>query len=71
MKKFLTYTVMSGTLSHINIRIIRENPDRITESAKPGTKSVCVARLPVISEPTVPKMMHVSTLHFFYSNRNK
>jgi len=41
----LTYTVMSGTIIHISVCTICENPDRITESAKSGTKSVYVARL--------------------------
>ena len=46
LKKFLTYTVMSGTLIHISVCTIHDNPDRVKESAKSGTKSVCVARLP-------------------------
>jgi hypothetical protein len=55
-------------LAHSCVHTIRENADRIKESAKSGTKLfVCVARLPQ-SYPKEPyqKTMDASLFHFYY-----
>jgi hypothetical protein len=54
-------------LAHSSLRAIRDNADRIKETAKSETKVfVCVARLPQ-SCPNKPyrKTMDVSLLHFY------
>jgi IS30 family transposase len=53
--------------AHISVHTVCDNADRITESAKPGPKTlVCAARrIIVLSESTVPKTMDVSLLHFY------
>jgi hypothetical protein len=59
-------------LAHSSTHTIRDNSDRIKESAKSGTKVfVCVARLSqsYTNEP-YQKTMDVSLLHF-YCIRNK
>jgi hypothetical protein len=59
-------------LARSSVHTIRDNADRIKDSAKVGTKVfVCVARLPQ-SYPNEPhqKTMDVSLLHF-YCIRNK
>jgi hypothetical protein len=67
----LIYAVMLQHV-HSSVHTIRDNADRIKESAKSGTKVfVCVARLPQFyPNESYQKSMDVSLLQF-YCIKNK
>jgi hypothetical protein len=57
-------------LTYSSIHTIRDNADRIKESAKQGLKCWCGKTMTALLEWIVPKTMYASLLHF-YCIRNK
>jgi hypothetical protein len=51
--------------AYSSVCTIRDNADRITESAKSGTKVLCSCSTTVLLEWTVPGTMDVGPLYFY------
>ena len=65
--EWIFYVCHNVRRAHISVHTIRDNTDKITESAKAGTKLLCLCSkiTTALSESTVPKTMDVSLLHFY------
>ena len=64
-------TCCNVRLAHSSVHTIRDNADRIKESAKSGTKVfVCLARLPQSYPNELHQKLWMCLLHF-YCTRNK
>ena len=61
----IVYICLNVRFAYSCIHTIRDNADRITESAKSGPTVLCSKSSTVLLERNMPKIMDVSLLHFY------